>query len=243
MSSQGPLPYLSFCGVEVANAARTIEYLRRGLGNTSQGRWELGHGDLCEVLYRTQGTSPISTHFISPAADPAPWYDLVEPGASKFLGLFLLALTGYDSTQLRVVTPRTHGLGGGHFSDKRRNPRVWKFRGAMISADDSGAEYGLRWLTGILQSSACDTCSTCDLTVRLVCPPNDGSNDSLGRWTSYEVALTDGPHEVTQFAPGSPADVLAGCRDVVIVEFTLTAGNPFLYRDATSVLAATSLDG
>jgi hypothetical protein len=42
---------------------------------------------------------------------------------------------------------------------------------------------------------------TCDLTVRLVCPPDDCTDDSLGEWVSYEVALVDGPKETEPWAP------------------------------------------
>jgi hypothetical protein len=234
VSQPGPLPYLRFCDLEIANAARTIEYLRRGLGNTMQGHWELGGGELCSILYRTDGLAAGcgEASFVSPSADPAPWYDADEPGSSTFLGVVLLDLDGYDSTITRGVTQRINSLGGGVFTGQHRTPRTWKFRAALISADDAGAEYGLRWLTAVLQASACDTCSTCDLAVRLVCPPGDCSDDNRGKWISYDVALVEGPKEVQPRSPGSPIDTLAGCRDLVVVEWTMVAGNPFLYKPA-----------
>lgn len=228
MGQQGPLPFLAVGGVEVANAARTLAYLRKGLGNTQQGHWELGDGSVCSALTREAGAAPVS-----PTADPAPWYDPSEPGSATFLGFVLLDLDGYDSTLTRQVSSRIQGLGGGSFSRQQRQPRVWKFRGALVSADDAGAEFGLRWLTALLEASNCDDCSTTDLAVRLVCPPDNGSNDTLGKWTSYDVALTDGPHEVDKYAPRVETDILAGCRDLVTVEFTMTAGNPFLYKPPT----------
>lgn len=251
MSGTGPLPFLNVSGIEIANAARTVSYLRNGLGNTLQGHWELGGGDLCSVLYRLGGeeqfagqyfgglyfgeyasesTASPPLPFVSPAVDAAPWYDPDEPGSETFLGLILLKIEGYDSTIKRNVSTRLAGLQGGIFSRQQRIPRTWKFRAAMVSSDDAGAEYGLRWMTHALQSSACVSCDVGTLTVRLVCPPSDGSDDTLGEWTSYEVALTDGPHEVEPYAPGGAPDALIGCRDLVIVEFTLTAGNPFLYK-------------
>lgn len=241
MPAQGPLPYLEWCGTEIANAARTVEYLRNGLGESMQGHWILGDGELCGVLYRLNGGDCITPDsFVSPALDPAPWYDPDTPGSSTFLGLFMLGISGYDSTLTRIVAPRIQGLGGGVFTGQRRAPREWKFRAAMISSDDAGAEFGLRWLTSVLQASACDTCSTCDLTVRLVCPPDDCTDDSIGEWTSYEVALTDGPKEVEQWSPkpSSYEDALIGCRDLVVVEWTMTAGNPFLYQQPQLCLAA-----
>lgn len=137
-----------------------------------QGHWDVAGGGLCGVLYRTvSGTCTLPEVFTSPTADPAPWYDAAEPGSSDFLGLVLLDLTGYDSTVTRVATNRIQGFGGATFSGMRRKPRVWKFRAAMVSASDAGAEYGLRWLTSVLESSACDSCASCDLTVKLSCPP------------------------------------------------------------------------
>jgi hypothetical protein len=98
VSSQGPLPYLEWCGVEVANVARTLSYLRRGLGNTMQGHWILGGGEVCGVLYRLNGGDCLLPDvFVSPTADPAPWYDPDEPGAATFLGVILTDITGYDS--------------------------------------------------------------------------------------------------------------------------------------------------
>lgn len=242
MAQQGPLGFMAFCGREVANAARTISYMRAGLANTQQGHWELGSGDVCSVLYRLNGGTCLSPDvFVSPAADPAPWYDASEPGSATFLGFVLLDLDGFDSTLTRTITDRLGGLGGNVFGGQRRKGRTWKFSGALISADDAGAEFGLRWLTAALQAAACDTCASCDLTVRLVCPPDDCSDDTLGEWTSYEVALTDGPNETAKFSPGtaSMAGILAGCRDLVLVDFTMTAGNPFLYKREVACLAPT----
>lgn len=233
MATAGPLPYLQVSGTEIGNAARTLSYLRRGLGETMQGHWEIGVGDVCGVLYRVDGSGCTPAVFLSPASDPAPWYDPTEPGAATFLGLVLLDIQGYDSTVYRGVDKRLGGLGGGVFSGQHRNPRTWKFRGAMVSADDAGAEYGLRWLTSALESSFCDECALGWLAVRLVCPPENCSNETLGLWYSYDVALTDGPHEVEPYSPRSQAadrDVLAGCRDYIVVEWTMAAANPFLYK-------------
>lgn len=168
--------------------------------------------------------------FISPVVDPAPWYDATEPGSADFLGLILLDLSGYDSVITRSVAQKMSGLGGGSLSRQYRIPRTWKFQAAMISSSDAGAEYGLRWLNHVLQASECDACSGCDVTVRLVCPADDGSDDSQGEWISYSCALTDGPRETDQYSPGVPSDTMGGCRDVVIVEWTMVAENPWLYK-------------
>lgn len=236
MGQQGPLPYLNFCGTEVSNGARVVGYLRRGLGGDG---WELGPGNPCGVLYRLDGASCASPHaFVSPQADPAPWYDAAEPGSRTFLGFHLLDVKGYDSTIERGISQRVNALGGGVFGGQTRTPRTWKFRAAMISADDAGAEYGLRWLTQALQASECDSCSTCELTVRLACPPENCSNDQLGEWISYDAALVDGPHEVDSRGPGVPAemqDALGGCREFVLVEWTMVAANPFLYKRPQTV--------
>jgi len=238
LGQQGPLPYLSLAGVEIANEARTVAYLLNGLADGSQGHFVMGDGSPCSVLYRLNSTNCTPTVFVSPAHDPAPWYDATEPGSAKFLGLVLLDIEGYDSTIFRNVVNRYTGLGGGTFGSQQRNPRVWKFHGVMISADDTGTEYGLRWLTQQLQASECDTCDTTNLTVRLVCPPGDCSDDSLGKWTSYEVALTSGPTEGSLIT-GQTDGYMGGQRDAILVEFTLTAGNPFLYRDPEPCLTAT----
>jgi hypothetical protein len=226
--NQGPLAFLQWNGVEVANVARTFEYIRNGLAIS--GHWQYGHSTPCGVLYRT-GTNCTPTTFVSPAADPAPWYDPDEPGSADFLGLVLLDITGYDSTVTRPIVQRYTGLGGGTFGSQQRKPREWKFTGVMISGSDEGTEFGLRWLTQILQASECDTCSTSNLAVRLVCPPDNCTDDDQGLWYSYSAALTDGPTEGDYFT-GQFGGYLGGCRDAVMVDFTVTAGNPFLYKPA-----------
>lgn len=228
---QGPLPFLEFCGVEVANAARTIEYLRNGLGDTVAGHWMIGDGDLCPALY--------TDTFISPALDPAPWYDASEPGSSSFLGIVLTGISGYGGTVQRTMTARPGGLQGVSFQAQRRSGRVWEFKGGLISADDVGAEYGLRWLISTLENTACDTCSTCYLVVKLACPPD--SDPSVGEWISYEVALTEGPRETTFVAPGQALGVLGGCRDLIMVEWTMVAGNPLLYKRRVECMPPTLL--
>lgn len=241
MSGQGPLAYLSVSGVETANAARTLAYMRQGLADTMQGHWVIGVGDLCGVLYRLNGGDCVTPDvFVSPQADPAPWYDANEPGSATFLGVVLLDMDGFDSTLTRVVTNRIQGLGGASFSGQRRNPRTWKFQAALVSADDAGAEYGLRWLTSALKTSECDSCATGDLTVFLACPPEDCADETLGMWTSYDVVLDSGPFETEKWAPkpASLQGVLGGCRDFVVVEWTMTAGNPFLYKPAEVCLEA-----
>lgn len=232
----GPLPYLKFGDVEIANVARTVEYLRNGLGS-ARGPWELSDCGVCPVLYTLDSDDCTPATFVSPAADPAPWYDATQPGASTFLGITLLDMSGYDSTVTREVSPRTQGLGGAAFSGQRRNPRTWKFRAALVSADDVGAEYGLKWLTKALQASSCSTCDTGNLTVRLVCPPENCTDDTLGQWMSYDVVLTEGPTEVEKYAPGGGQDALYGCRDLVIVEWTMVAGNPLLYKPPVQCLS------
>lgn len=242
MSSQGPLPYLKFCDVEIANAARTLSYMRNGLGDTSQGRWVLGDGDLCGVLYRVNGGDCLSPDiYASPAADPAPWYDPNEAASEKFLGLVMLDIdANWPSARTRVVTPRIGGLGGASFSGERRAPRTFKFRAAMVSADDQGAEYGERWLESALGATECDTCASCEMTLRMACPDGDCSDDTVGQWTWYDVVLTEGPQEVEKWSPRPSTfdDTMAGCRDIVVLEWTMVAGNPRRYKPSAECLPA-----
>jgi hypothetical protein len=160
-----------------------------------QGHWILGGGEVCGVLYRLNGGDCLLPDvFVSPTADPAPWYDPDEPGAATFLGVILTDITGYDSTISRPYDERIGGLGGAVFGGQVRKPRTWTFKAGMVSADDAGAEFGLRWLT--------------------------------------DVALVDGPHETEVWAPkpGMLNDAMIGCRDLVGVEWTMVAGNPYLYK-------------
>lgn len=239
MSQNGPLPYLSFAGIEVANAARVLSYLRNGLGNSMQGHWELSNTDVASVLYRLNGGTCLSPDvFRSPALDPAPWYDPTEPGSATFLGMVLMPYSGYDGQVKRNVTQRMGGLGGGVASAQYRQPRTWTFKGVLVSADDAGAEFGLRWLTSVLETGDCDTCLTSSMIVRLVSPPDDCSDDTLGEWFAYQSVLTAGPTETDAASP--PA--MGGCRDWVDVEFTIVSANPYLYKRPEVCLEAQPLD-
>lgn len=236
----GPLPYLAFCGVEVANGARTLEYLRAGLADRLVSQLQLSTSSPCGVLYRVNGgTCGVPDLYVSPAADPAPWYDPNEPGSATFLGVILTDVQGYGGMSERDVAQRLGGLGGGLFDSPRLMPREWTFRALLVSSDDAGAEYGFQWLKNVLAASACDECNGCEMVVRLACPPDDCSDDSFGKRTSYDAALTAGPTPTRVVS--APLEVLGGCRDLVEVEWTIVAGNPWLYRDAVTCTVGAQL--
>lgn len=242
MSQHGPLPYVHFAGVEVANAARTLEYLRNGLGNTCDGHWDIESDTLCDVLYHALNGTPLT--YVSPSADPAPWYDAAEPGAADFLGVVLLDMRGWDSTIARTVAQKPTVFGGGYPLGVQHKPRDWSFRAALISASDAGAEYGLRWLTDALSGGACAPCDSGTLLTRLTCPPEDSTTDGL--LTSYETVLTEGPKEVDPWGPTkrpSLQDTMGGGREFVIVEWKMVSGNSYLYRAASASLASGTLVG
>ena len=223
MSANGPLPFLELNGLEIANTARTYEYIRNGLGTPNH---HAGPGELCSVLYRQNGgTCGAPDTYDRPSTDPAPWYDALRPESADFLGLWLIDIGGYDSPIQRTVATRASGLGGGTFSAERNTPREWKFTGYLFSNSDEGAEYGFEWLTYALSSVGsgvgCSGCSVSQMRVFLSCPPDNCSDDTIGEWYAYEAALTLGPKEVQ--------DNLT-CRDAVLVEFTITCGNPYLYK-------------
>lgn len=229
-----PLQFIELDGLEVANAARTFEYIRKLQGH---GRhFDLGDVCICQVLFREAGHDGIPAVFTSPAADPAPWYSVDFPESANFYGLLLTDLDGWDLDIARSVTDRVGGIEGATLGPEHLKGREFRARGFMIASSCAGLEYGRRWLAEHLGTTNCDTCLTRTIKVRDHCPePDNGTNDSQGLWYAYEVGLTQALKETDN-------EGLDRCCDAVEVTFTITAQNPFLYKDPVACISETQLN-
>lgn len=213
------------------------------------------------------GLVPVS--YYTPKTDPAPWYDASIPESEDFLGLYFQQITGLDSNLQRKPEPTLSGWGGATLNPLRSPGRTLGFQALMFGANEMGLEYGMRWLTEALRNT-CDQCGGCSAVIRTCCPtapenynefqwayaPNwfmdhdialgsifdpTGRNETLldrwevCRWTMYDVGLVDGPHW------GAPPVAAAECI-MRTVNFTLIAGNPWLYKCKKEVIPTTVLD-
>lgn len=217
--------YLEVNGIEIANGARTNAYIARGLAGPF---WQVGTGCDCSVLWREYDCETPEACFVSPAWDPAPWYNPAIPASAKFLGVLIPDLHAwFDGLANRAVTPRASGLGGASLGPMHDDPRPLLTEGWLVAEDAAGIEYGRRWLQYVL-GQACDPCNLAIARIRSHCPPEDASDDTEGEWFSYEVGLTTG----VKYTGGqsTPGGALWGCDNMMPVAWTLETGIPYLYK-------------
>lgn len=216
-------------GVEISNGARTTQYLRTGQGGLGFQVGPAGGGCDCSVQWRDLGCESQEECFVSPAWDPAPWYDPDVPASADFLGMLIPDMRSwFDGLAQRNVTARLSGLGGASIGPMHQEPRELPVAATLCARNQAGVEYGRRWLQQVL-SRFCDPCHLSVAELRSSCPPCDESDDTEGQWFVYETGLTAGAKiAVTPPAGGGPI----GCQQIMPISLTLTAGNPFLYKPA-----------
>lgn len=209
----GELPFIDIDGVEIANGYRTLQYLRNGLGGVN---WEVPEIYPCSVLAReVGGVGP----FVSPSADPAPWYDATIPESAEFLGL-ISKLDFQTISVKRNISQRFGSLGGGVIGIEQFAARNLHVDGLLVASTCPGLEYGRHWLYGKLGSD-CLGCATRTIRVRESCPPANGSNDTRGERIMYEASLVEG---ISRTDNGG-----AQCCDYDGIAFDLAAQSPYLY--------------
>lgn len=213
--------------VEISNGARTTQYLRLGLGGLGFQVGPAAGGCDCSIQWRDLGCDSQEECFISPADDPAPWYDPTDPASGDFLGMLIPDMRAwFNGLAQRNVTNRLSGLGGASLGPMHQDPRPLPAAATLCARNQPGIEYGRRWLQQVL-SALCDPCALSIAELRSYCPPCDGSDDNAGMWLVYEVGLTAG-HQISVNPPAGGGPI--GCQQIMPIELTLTAGNPFLYK-------------
>lgn len=234
-------PYLLLGGVEIANAMRTLTYLRRGLAGAgfyvgvqsplvvAEGG---GYSDIYSDEYdyyldsfrtenlrcycRTIDTGP----YQDPAYDGAPWYDAARPESAEFLGMLVEPVL--QPTAVRGVTRRAYG--GGSVGALSLSPRVVAVTGVLYAGSKAGMSYGERWLRRVLAGSS--GCAEDTLVILPACAPDDVDDDTSYLRELAGVGVIDGP----LFDP-----VTTGVADCIAqtVSLQLAAGDPYLRSTAT----------
>lgn len=214
-------PSLVLNGAEVLNFYRTWSYLR--LGSLVPSGIEAGPvGCVCPALWRDVG-SPV---FVSPAADPAPWYDAAHPESADFLGALVYDAEGLDAS---MVTREFDALtgDGARLARQRTGPFEITFRAWLVARTDDGMTYGRLWLANRLAS--CMACDVRSATVRLACPPDNGSDDARGRFSVYGVGLSAGVTPVER-------PLVVECPYLLDVEWSMVAEDGYLYTDPVAAV-------
>ncbi len=221
--------------VEISNGARTTQYLRRGLGGLGYQVGSAGGGCDCSIQWRNLGCETQEECFVSPAADPAPWYDPDVRASGEFLGMLIPDMRSwFDGLAQRNVTQRLSGVGGASIGPMHQEARPLPAAATLCARTQAGLEYGRRWLQQVL-SNLCDPCRLSIAELRSSCPPCDGSDDEEGLWFVYDVGLTQG-HQIAITPPAGGGPI--GCQDIMPISLTLTAGNPYLYKPPVLVAEA-----
>jgi hypothetical protein len=215
--------YLNMNDQEIANNGRVMNYIEQGFAGDLRS-----YADVCSVLYRLNDPG-VPDIFSSPVLDPAPWYRGDRPESADFLGLYL---TDIDPQPIpaRDVSRLSTRYGGAALGPPRFTERVINFTGYLVARGEAGREYGKRWLSTALALGQQDICNPGSLTYRNSCPPDDGSHDEIGMWSAYDVGLTTGPAYTDM-----PTPILTQ------VTFSVTAGNPYLFRESATCADAQNL--
>ncbi|AFM10395.1 hypothetical protein PIS_006 [Saccharomonospora phage PIS 136] len=227
--------FLEFAGSEIANNTRVAAY-SAGAGDV----W-MKPGCFCESLPEVLGDGD----YVSPAADPAPWYDPHDPRSARFAGLWVESVEGLlDSTIQRTVTQRVGD--GATISCARASNRTLTVTGWLWAADECGADYGMMWLRSALLGSRCAGCNGDDLCL-LACCPDDLNNgegedsddpDVEAQWrTLKNAALISGPDVIQRASAGRGCE--RGARPIYRVQFQIST-DPYLWRRPEPVLLESS---
>lgn len=219
--------WLAVDGVEVANWARTYEYLNAGLAGTGVS---VNEACTCQMLYDPNNTG-IDAVFQDPVMDNAPWNDPQRSESIQFLGIIVRNVQVIPQTA-RSSTTVPGRFGGSVLTPQASGGMRIQVDATLVSASKSGADYGEEWLRGILADPECDTCGTSTVEVRTSCPPDDGSDPNLGYWIAYRAGVTDGPTMGAQ-------DVLGNLTDV---SWTWTSAEAYLYKPPSAAFPATIID-
>lgn len=216
--------YLQLGGNEIVNSARVTTYAQ-GLGITAISCAQ------CDTLPRALGDDP----YISPDTDDAPWFDPTVVASKEFAGVLGLEITGLDQP-FNVREPIPLAADGAALSPVRRRQREILVRALLFAGSECGLSYGRTWMAAAVRGSGCGLdCVGDDLCFLTCCPPPCSEpppvpDDDCGNneWrTLYNVGVLEGPviRETTRLNNGWMQEV----------EFTLVAGNPFIYHRPTLV--------
>lgn len=237
--------YLLLDGVEVINILRTLTYLRRGLGppdasviTVSPPVAEVGYSDTYSDAYTADPYWPGNLQcfcdlidggpYVSPAADPAPWYDGARPESGGFLGM----VADVDLRDVVRRSVRSRSSGGASIGARGLGPRMVEITGLLYADSLAAMAWGRAWLAQTLGGPATG-CGDATATVLPACPPDDVEGAEYLRELA-EVGLADVPvYEQVQ-------DV--GACWVQRVAIQMAAGVPHLRLPAADCLGWSNLN-
>lgn len=164
--------------------------------------------------------------FVSPEADPAPWYDAAYPESADFLGLLTSSVTLSPPGARNVSS--TYGEGS-FVGPLRMGGRVVEVQGWLVARTQEAMWWGERWLTEALLGR-CPTCGGDTLEVLPFCRESDDPSYDYDQdfRTLVNVSLVDGPR-FTEVSDDPSYFVNQ-------VQFQLVSQMPWLYLPPTRCL-------
>lgn len=235
--------YLRLGEVEIANNQRAATYMGGGFAPYSL---EVMDGDEWHETHVWLGEPPYTT----PEGDAAPWVDPGEPASGDFGGVLVTRLEGLDTTEIDQQTTQSSGDGGS--AGTRRLPiREIKVEALLAARSSAGLAHGLRWLTRALLGDGCDGSGDDprDLTFLDYVPDYRQAEfpeqtraraDDAARLVS-SVVCTQSP--TVQERMGGSHLRRDGGQAAVMVEFTLEAMVPQVWRNPRLIVPPTGLAG
>lgn len=215
--------FICLGGVEIANMARTFTYATTldPIPDVT-----LTAGCTCDAY---------DEGFVSPASDPAPWYEATRPESADFYGMWARQVRPLP-TMSRATAPTSRY--GSHIGSPRYAGQLIEVTGEMYAVTTEAMAYGERWMREVLRGSPCvgDGCASDDLIVLPACPEGIGSEEADPYFrTLVDSAVVEGP----TFSP------LSDGTDAYVQEisFTVASQMPWLYHPVTRCLDADDIAG
>lgn len=221
--------YLEVGGNEVINTARALGYVQT---SECTAKWlvERDCGGLQAALEDIE--------YDVANVSEAPWYDDSDETTARFLGV-----AGVDfeniSNSMRTASVQENVEDGGVVGRVRHTSRAVRVTAVLTAIGEDALEFGMSWLKAALDPEACgshgNSCGATDLCFFVACPTSPADQDPL-LWQAevtnllrrmHGVVCTSGPLILEKMKRGNTWGYL--------VEFTLTAGTPWVFSDTREV--------
>jgi hypothetical protein len=209
--------YLVYNGTEIANANRIFTYLNNGLGPV--GTSPPGSGALCTALALAS--------YVSPSADPAPWYDAAKGESAAFLGFLPWQVNLIPSMARATQASGQQGSAMGRLS---LAGQLLQVQGWLVATSPASQEYGERWLLSALRTVTTESCDTSTVTILPACP---GAGEAATFRNLYRTGLVD-------YTPAQPLDPVTPASHFRQVAFQMRSELPWMFVAPVTVLNTTT---
>lgn len=224
--------YLTWDGCELINDARFLA----NIGNSSCIDASFTYADECCPVLALDGECGTWDPIDMSGIEDSPWYNAADARSTRFLGFWLLDISGLDASVWKVGSRRRGTpFGGSNFTRNLPSHRTLGYRVLMAACDEGGLEYGLRWLeNSLIHHCECEGggCENCEISVRSSCA--DVSVPDEGLYYIRGVRVTDGLRWGPRLFDGRWSDLPTQFREVT---FALSAGDPCLYGCVNDLVA------